>query len=179
MVISCGVVSRKFEWDQISIICTWLLWSDDPAFRESKFWRSRCAASTKKGFDMALCNHICILELQDVSFQKLDLPHDDIGKSLCTFLKGGYIFEALLSNKNPNIWGWFFNFKKYCIATVKKLDRMKECNRCHNWFHEVCEDCNCEDQIKFIEEQILQSKLTVNTHTFAATESAFTNFLMK
>ena len=47
---------------------------------------------------------------------------------------------------------------------------MKECNRCHNWFHEVCEECNCEDQIKFIEEQILQSKLTVNTHTFAATE---------
>ena len=57
----------------------------------------------------ALTWHYAIIfaycELQDVSFQKLDLPHDDIGKSLCTFLKGGYISEALLSNKNPNIWG--------------------------------------------------------------------------
>ena len=24
---------------------------------------------------------------------------------------------------------------------------MKDCDRCHNWFHEVCEDFNCEDQI--------------------------------
>ena len=26
---------------------------------------------------------------------------------------------------------------------------MKKCNRCHDSFHEVCEDFNCEDQIKF------------------------------
>ena len=24
---------------------------------------------------------------------------------------------------------------------------MKECGRCHNWFHKVCEDFNCKDQI--------------------------------
>ena len=24
---------------------------------------------------------------------------------------------------------------------------MKECDRCHNWFHEDCEDFNCEVQI--------------------------------
>ena len=41
-------------------------------------------------------------KLQSVSFQKLVLPHNDIGKSLYTFLKGGYIPEALLSNTNPN-----------------------------------------------------------------------------
>ena len=44
-------------------------------------------------------------ELQGVSFQKLVLPHDGIGKSLYTFLKGGYISKALLSNTNPNNWG--------------------------------------------------------------------------
>ena len=50
--ISWDVVSRKFELDQVSaIICTRLLRSDEPAFRESKFYR----------FDMALCNYITIL----------------------------------------------------------------------------------------------------------------------
>ena len=37
------------------------LWSDEPTFHESKFCRSLCAASTKKDFDMVLCNYICIL----------------------------------------------------------------------------------------------------------------------
>ena len=41
-------------------------------------------------------------ELQGVSFQKLVLPHNDICKSLYTFLKDGYIPEALLNNTNPN-----------------------------------------------------------------------------
>ena len=44
-------------------------------------------------------------KLQGISFQKLVLPHDDIGKSLFTFLKDGYIPETLLSNTNPNTWG--------------------------------------------------------------------------
>ena len=44
-------------------------------------------------------------ELQGVSFEKLVLPQDDIGQSLYTFVKGGYIHEALLSNTNPNNWG--------------------------------------------------------------------------
>ena len=26
---------------------------------------------------------------------------------------------------------------------------MKECNRCHNWFHKVCEDFKCEDESNF------------------------------
>ena len=57
----------------------------------------------------ALTWHYAIIfaycELQDVSFQKLVLPYGDIGKSLYTFLKGGYIPEALLSSTNPNNWG--------------------------------------------------------------------------
>ena len=66
------------------------------ALRESKFYR----------FDMALYNYIisASCELKGVSFQKLVLPHDDIGHSLHTFLKGGYISEALPINKNPNNW---------------------------------------------------------------------------
>ena len=44
-------------------------------------------------------------KLQGISFQKLVLPHDDIGKSLLTFLKDSYIPETLLSNTNPNNWG--------------------------------------------------------------------------
>ena len=55
---------------------------------------------------IALTWHYAIIlaycELQGVSFEKLVLPHDDIGQSLYTFLKGGYIPEALLSNTNPN-----------------------------------------------------------------------------
>ena len=39
-----------------------------------------------------------------------------------------------------------YSFNKYCIATVS-VDRMKECDRCDNWFHKICEDFNCEDQI--------------------------------
>ena len=55
---------------------------------------------------MVLCNYIiAYCELQEVSFQKLGLPHDDIVQSLYTFLKGGSIPEALLSNANPNNWG--------------------------------------------------------------------------
>ena len=27
------------------------------------------------------------------------------------------------------------------------VGRMKECGRCHNWFHKVCEDLYCDDQI--------------------------------
>ena len=58
---------------------------------------------------IALTWHYAIIlaycELQGVSFEKLVLPHDDIGQSLYTFLKGGYIPEALLSNANPNNWG--------------------------------------------------------------------------
>ena len=30
---------------------------------------------------------------------------------------------------------------------------MKECDRCHNWFHEVCEDFNCEDKISKVNSQ--------------------------
>ena len=78
------------------IICTRLLWSDEPAFRENKFYR----------FDMTWCNYIITYcELQGVNFQKLVLPHDDIVQSLYTFLKGFSISEALLSNTNPNNWG--------------------------------------------------------------------------
>ena len=55
---------------------------------------------------IALTLHYAIIlaycELQGVSFEKLALPHDDIGQSLYAFLKGGYIPEALLSNANPN-----------------------------------------------------------------------------
>ena len=58
---------------------------------------------------IALTWHYAIIlaycELQGVSFEKLVLPHDDIGQSLHTFLKGGCIPEALLSNTNPNNWG--------------------------------------------------------------------------
>ena len=57
---------------------------------------------------IALTWHYAIIlaycELQGVSFEKLVLPHDDVGQSLYTFLKGGYIPEALLSNTNPNNW---------------------------------------------------------------------------
>ena len=46
---------------------------------------------------IALTWHYAIIlaycELQGVSFEKLVLPHDDIGQSLYTFLKGGYIPE--------------------------------------------------------------------------------------
>ena len=55
---------------------------------------------------IALTRHYAIIlaycELQGVSFEKLVLPHDHIGQSLYTFLKTGYIPEALLSNANPN-----------------------------------------------------------------------------
>ena len=55
---------------------------------------------------IALTWHYAIIlaycELQGVSFEKLVLPHDHIGQSLYTFLKTGYIPEALLSNANPN-----------------------------------------------------------------------------
>ena len=42
-------------------------------------------------------------ELRGVSFEKLVLLHDDISQSLYTFLKGGYIPEALLSNKSEQL----------------------------------------------------------------------------
>ena len=55
---------------------------------------------------IALTWHYAIIlaycELQGVSFEKLLLPHDNIGQSLYTFLKGGYIPDVLLSNANPN-----------------------------------------------------------------------------
>ena len=47
-------------------------------------------------------------KLQGISFQKLVLQHDDIGKSLLIFLKDGYIPGTLLSNTNPNNWGGNF-----------------------------------------------------------------------
>ena len=54
----------------------------------------------------ALTGHYAIMlsycNLQGASFQKLVLPHNDIGKSIYTFLKDGYIPEALLSNANVN-----------------------------------------------------------------------------
>ena len=55
---------------------------------------------------IALTWHYAIIlpycELQGVSFERLVLPHDDIGQSLYTFLKGDCIPEALPSNANPN-----------------------------------------------------------------------------
>ena len=55
---------------------------------------------------IALTWHYAIIlpycELQVVSFERLVLPHDDIGQSLYTFLKGDCIPEALPSNANPN-----------------------------------------------------------------------------
>ena len=79
------------------------------------------------------------------------MPHDDIGKSLYKFLKDGYIPEALLSNTNPNNGGGedLLQFQEilYCHCYKVNVGRMKECDRCHNWFHKVCEVFNCEDQI--------------------------------
>ena len=89
-------------------------------------------------------------KLQVVSFQKLVLPYGDIGKSLFTFLKDGYIPETLLSNTNPNNLGKILLRSQeilYCHCYKVSVGHMKECDRCHNWFHEVCEDFNCEDQI--------------------------------
>ena len=68
-------------------------------------------------------------------------------------MKDGYIAEALLGNTNSNNWGRggegiHYSFNKYCISTVTKLvlkecDHMKECDRCHDWFHKACENFNC------------------------------------
>ena len=91
------------------------------------------------------------------------MPHDDIGKSLFTFLKDGYIPETLLSNANPNNWAEIllqFQEILYCHRYKVSAGRMKECDRCHNWFHDVCEDFNCE--VKFL-------KLTAKTSGFVAT----------
>ena len=109
----------------------------------------------------ALTGHYAIIfaycKLQGVSFKKLVLPHNDIGKSLYTFLNDGYIPEVLLINTNSN-WGKIhYNFNKYCTATVTNkvsVVRMKECDRCHNWFHKVCEAFNCEDQISKVNSEI-------------------------
>ena len=62
----------------------------------------------KKIFIVLTWHYAIILaycKLQGVSFQKSVLPHDDIGQSLYTFRRSGYIPEALLSNTNPNNWG--------------------------------------------------------------------------
>ena len=109
----------------------------------------------------ALTGHYAIIfaycKLQGVSFKKLVLPHNDIGKSLYTFLKDGYIPEVLLINTNSNGGKIHYNFNKYCTATVTNkvsVVRMKECDRCHNWFHKVCEAFNCEDQISKVNSEI-------------------------
>ena len=109
----------------------------------------------------ALAGHYAIIfaycKLQGVSFKKLVLPHNDIGKSLYTFLKDGYIPEVLLINTNSNGGKIHYNFNKYCTATVTNkvsVVRMKECDRCHNWFHKVCEAFNCEDQISKVNSEI-------------------------
>ena len=103
-----------------------------------------------KAFSVHYAIIFAYCKLQGVSFQKLVLPHNDVGKSLYTFLKDGYIPEALLSNANPSNWGEnLLQFQEilYCHCYKVSVGRMKECDRCHNWFHEVCEDFNYEDQI--------------------------------
>ena len=62
-------------------------------------------------------------KLQSVNFQKLVLPHNNVGKLFnCTnFWKKGYIPEALLGNTNSNGREIHNSFDKYCIATVTKL----------------------------------------------------------
>ena len=71
----------------------------------------------------ALTGHYAIIfaycKLQGVSFQKLVLPHDDIGKSLYTFLKDGDIPEALLSNANLNNWvGGFITVSRNIVLSL-------------------------------------------------------------
>ena len=85
-----------------------------------------------------LTGHYAIIfaycKLQVVSFQKLLLPHNDIDKSLYTF---------------PNNWGGenLLQFQEmlYCHCYKVSAGRMKECDRCHDWFLEVCKDFNYED----------------------------------
>ena len=55
-----------------------------------------------------------------------------------------------MSNTNPNNLGKILLRSQeilYCHCYKVSVGHMKECDRCHNWFHEVCEDFNCEDQI--------------------------------
>ena len=78
--------------------------------------------------------------MQGVSFQKRVSPHNDICKSLYTFLKDGYISEALLNNTNPNNppggGGELSQFQEILYCHCYKVSvAMKECDRCHNWFH--------------------------------------------
>ena len=54
--------------------------------------------------------------MQSVSFQNIVLPYNNIGKSLYTFLKGGYIPEVLLSNTNSNKRGGNLQFQEIDIG---------------------------------------------------------------
>ena len=101
-------------------------------------------------------------KLQGVSFQKLVSPHNDVGKSLYTFLKDGYIPEALLSNANPSNWG-------------ENLLQFQEILHCHCYKVSVGRKSVIVVTIGFTKfakiliTKIKFLKLTVKTNGFAAT----------
>ena len=86
------VLSRKFQWDQISTnICV----QDCCDLISQPFAKVNFPVVDvpPQAPTNALAGHCAIIfahcKLQGVSFQKLVLPHDNIGKSLYTFLEDG------------------------------------------------------------------------------------------
>ena len=85
------VLSRKFQWDQISTnICV----QDSCDLISQPFVKVNFpVVDVPQAPTNALAGHCAIIfahcKLQGVSFQKLVLPHDNIGKSLYTFLEDG------------------------------------------------------------------------------------------
>ena len=82
------------------------------------------------------------LILNDIGMQKLHINEEKIFDATFVYLERGTFPEDSFNFNNRERQQAFTRFQEelFCHCFQPNIDRMKQCDRCENWFHEDCED---------------------------------------
>ena len=93
--------------------------------------------------------------LNGVGMQKLHINEEKIFDVTCVFLERGTFPEDTFNFNNRERKQVFTRFQeelfRHCFQP--NIGRMKQCDRCQNWFHEDCEDFSNENQTETVDEK--------------------------
>ena len=93
--------------------------------------------------------------LNGIGMQKLHINEEKIFDAICVFLERGTFPEDTSNFNNRERKQVFTRFQEelFCHCFQPNIGRMKQCDRCENWFHEDCEDFANENQTEAVDEK--------------------------
>ena len=113
---------------------------------------SQASGVELSGFYDIVCKHHV---LNGIAMQKLHINEGKIFDATCVFLERGTFPEDTFNFNNRERKQVFTRFQeelfRHCFQP--NIGRMKQCDRCQNWFHEDCEDFSNENQTETVDEK--------------------------